>query len=132
MYERKFTYTSATRTSTAAYAGNVGKHKNYKTKKLQKQIPKAIRTNPQTAGATDFLFLNRLYRKWIKAPFPHHHHQRGWVRSRGPEDGPAALQDLCPQDAGELERGVIPCPIYIKGASECRVLLSLNNESFIN
>ena len=27
MYERKFTYTSTTHTSTAAYAGNVGKRK---------------------------------------------------------------------------------------------------------
>ena len=32
MYERKFTYTSTTHTSTAAYAGNVGKRKNNKTK----------------------------------------------------------------------------------------------------
>ena len=54
---------------------------------------------------------------------------RGTLR-RGPEDGPDPLQDLRPQDAGELGRlihtkslGLIPYPIYIKGASECRVLL---------
>jgi len=29
VYEQKFTYTSATHTSTAAYAGNVGKRKTH-------------------------------------------------------------------------------------------------------
>ena len=38
MYERKFTYTSTTHTSTAAYAGNVGKRKNYKTKKCRNKF----------------------------------------------------------------------------------------------
>ena len=34
MYERKFTYTSTTHTSTAAYAGNVGKRKKLQNKKI--------------------------------------------------------------------------------------------------
>jgi hypothetical protein len=68
VYERKFTYTSATHTSTAAYAGNVGKRKNYK--KMQKQIPKAIRTNPQTAGAADFSSLIVFFNKLINVNFP--------------------------------------------------------------
>jgi hypothetical protein len=70
VYERKFTYTSTTHTSTAAYAGNVGKRKNYKTKKMQKQIPKAIRTNPQTAGAADFSSLIVFFNKLINVNFP--------------------------------------------------------------
>jgi len=48
VYERKFTYTSTTHTSTAAYAGNVGKRKNYKTKKMQKQIPRAVKLKKST------------------------------------------------------------------------------------
>ena len=70
MYERKFTYTSTTHTSTAAYAGNVGKRKNYKTKKLQKQIPRAIRTNPQTAGTTEFSFLIVCTANGLRLHFP--------------------------------------------------------------
>ena len=35
VYERKFTYTSTTHTSTAAYAGNVGKRKNNKIKNAE-------------------------------------------------------------------------------------------------
>jgi hypothetical protein len=34
VYERKFTYTSTTRTSTAAYAGIVGKRKKLQNKKI--------------------------------------------------------------------------------------------------
>mgnify|MGYP002625118403 CR=1 FL=1 len=48
---------------------------------------------------------------------------RGTLR-RSSAHGTAPLQELCSQDSGELG-GLIPYPIYIKGASECRMLLFL-------
>ena len=83
----------------------------------------AIRTNPQTAGTTKFSSLIVCTANGLRLHFPTITTRGAGYVAEAPEDGPAALQDLRPQDAGELERGVIPCPIYIKGTSECRVLL---------
>jgi hypothetical protein len=60
VYERKFTYTSATHTSTVAYAGNVGKRKNNKRKNAETNS-KGCQNIASNGWGGRFLFLNRIF-----------------------------------------------------------------------